>query len=262
MSLTAEQLAARKGKLTASRVAVLMKGDPVGILQLYKEMIGEAIEENLDDVWPVQLGSATEKLNLDWYERKVGYHLMDRGKVIQHKTIDWAAATLDGWDSQLMCPVECKHVGGREPLEVIIDRYQPQMQWQMECTRARQCALSVIMGANEPIIEYVPRNDPYTNQMFDRAEHFMMCVDMRKPPVTLAPIGPPVIPHSVRDMNSNNAWAHQAIEWLTTHEYAKRSEDAQKVLKGMVLPEDLKVFGHGVRITRDRAGRLSLREDK
>jgi hypothetical protein len=262
VSLTAEQQAQRKGKLTASRVSVLMKGDPAGILRLYREMIGEEVEENLDHVWPVQLGSATEKLNLDWYERKNNTILHGRGLVVQHPTLDWAAATLDGFDADNVCPVECKHVGGREPLEVIIDRYQPQMQWQMACTRSKKCALSVIMGANEPIVEYVPFAIDYTAEMFERAEHFMMCVSMKMPPVKLAPIGPPVIPHSVRDMSRNNKWAHNAIEWLTTKEASDRCDLAQKALKAMVLPEDLKVFGHGVRITRDRAGRLSLRKDE
>ena len=62
-------------------------------------------------------------------------------------------ATLDGWIDVLECPIECKHDGGREPLEVIVERYQPQMQWQMECTGADQCALSVIMGASEPVVQ-------------------------------------------------------------------------------------------------------------
>ncbi len=262
MSLTAEQQAKRAGKLTASRVAVLMKGDPAGVLRLYREFIGEEQEENLDHVWPVQLGSWTEKLNLDWYERKNNVVLESRGEVYRHPGLEWAAATLDGWDPNLNCPVECKHVGGREPMETIIDRYQPQMQWQMDCTRATQCALSVIMGANEPIVEYVPCNEPYTKLMFERAEHFMMCVDMRMLPVEIAPIGPPIIPKTVRDMNTNNHWAHQAIEWLTTKDASDRCDDAQKALKAMVQPEDLKCFGHGVRITRDRAGRLSLRKDE
>jgi hypothetical protein len=72
MSLTAEQIRARQGKLTASRVACLMHGDAAKIMQLYREMIGEGEPENLDHVWPVRLGSATEQLNLDWFEMKNG----------------------------------------------------------------------------------------------------------------------------------------------------------------------------------------------
>ena len=39
MPLTAEQRAMRAGKLTASRVRVLMQGDAAGIYQLYQELI-------------------------------------------------------------------------------------------------------------------------------------------------------------------------------------------------------------------------------
>jgi hypothetical protein len=36
--------------------------------------------------------------------------------------------------------------------------------------------------------------------------------------------------------------------------------DAAKVLKSLVPPDARKAFGYDVQITRDRAGRLSLRE--
>jgi predicted phage-related endonuclease len=165
--LTAAQLKAREGKLTASRVACLMHGDADKIMQLYREMIGEGEPEDLDHIWPVRLGSATEELNLDWFEMKNGT-LSRRGDVIVHKKYTWAAATLDGWYDDLGCPVECKHVGGREPLEIIIDRYQPQMQWQMEVTGASQCALSVIMGAAEPVVEFIDRDADYAAEMVKR----------------------------------------------------------------------------------------------
>ena len=155
--LTAEQSEARKGKLTASRVAALMTGDVEKIMRLYKEMIGEEVEEDLSRVWPVRLGEATEQLNLDWLEES-GVKLSRRGEVVVHPKYDWAAATIDAWCNELQCPVEAKHVGGREPLEVIIDRYQPQMQWQMEIAGARQCMITVIMGANAPLVETIERD--------------------------------------------------------------------------------------------------------
>jgi putative phage-type endonuclease len=260
MSLTAEQIAKREGKLTGSRVAVLMRGDAEGILQLYQEMIGEAQPENLDDVWPVQLGSATEKLNLDWWEKKNKRLLSNRGTVAVAEKYPWAAATLDGWDEELKCPVECKHVGGREPLEMIIDRYQPQMQWQMLVTGAQQCALSVIMGASEPVVEYISRHQPYIDQMVDRGDYFMMCVALRKEPVELAPVPVPIEPTAEINMAGNEKWATQAQRWLQTHGAAEAAKDSEKVLKSLVPPEAKRCFGHGVKISRDRAGRLSLRE--
>jgi len=257
--LTAAQLEARKNKLTASRVACLMTGDREKIMRLYREMIGEEQEEDLSHVWPVRLGEATEQLQLDWYEMK-GSPVSRRGEVCVHRLHSWAAATLDGWDDNLRCPIECKHVGGREPLEVVIDRYQPQMQWQMEVTRAAQCALSVIMGANAPVVEYIERDVDYAAEMIRRGKQYMDCVAARRPPVALDPIAPPADASKIYDMTGNNEWAAYAADWLGTRIAAGRNDEAAKLLKAVVPLDAKKCTGHGVQITRDRAGRLSLRE--
>lgn len=257
--LTPAQIEARRGKLTASRVACLMTGDAIAIMRLYREMIGEELPEDLSAVWPVRLGEATEQLNLDWYEMS-GSPLTRRGEVVTHRLYPWAAATLDGWDETLGCPVETKHVGGREPLEVIIDRYQPQMQWQMECTGATQCALSVVMGANAPVVEYVERDAAYAGEMLNRGRQFMACVEKRREPVVLDPVPVPVDATKIYDMTGNNAWALHAGQWIETREAASRNKDAEKILKAAVPDDAKKCHGHAIQITRDRAGRLSLRE--
>lgn len=259
--LTAKQIAARKGKLTASRVACLMRGDAEAILQLYREMIGEAIPEDLSHVWPVRLGETTEQLNLDWFEARNG-PVSQRGAVIVHPEYPWAAATLDGWCEMLDCPIECKHVGGREPLEVVIERYQPQMQWQMEVTGATECALSVIAGANEPVVEFIPHDLSYQAEMVRRGQQFMRCVADRRLPVALAPVAAPIDASKIYDMTGNNGWAVYAVEWLATADAADSHKAAEKLLKGLVPDDAKKCFGYEVQITRDRAGRLSLREIK
>jgi predicted phage-related endonuclease len=95
--LTSEQLKQRAGKLTASRIACLMTADAVKIMQLYKELIGEAEPEDLSQVWPVRLGEATEQLQLDWFEQRYRTPVTRRGEVVIHPSKDWAACTLDGW---------------------------------------------------------------------------------------------------------------------------------------------------------------------
>ena len=261
MSLTPEQIAARKGRLTASRVACLMTGDAEKIMRLYREMVGEEVPEDLSDVWPVRLGEVTEQLNLDWYEQKNGSPLARRGEVVVHSRYEWAAATLDGWDVTLGCPVETKHVGGREPLEVVIERYQPQMQWQMECTGAAQCALSVIMGANAPIVEYIERDADYAAEMVKRGKQFMACVAAKREPVALPPVAAPADATKIVDMTGNNAWAASAATWRENSAAADLCKDAEKTLKSIVPEDAKKCHGHAVQITRDRAGRLSLREE-
>jgi hypothetical protein len=257
--LSPHQIEARKGKLTASRVACLMTGDAEKILRLYREMIGEELPEDLSDVWPVRLGETTEQLNLDWYEMG-GNRLIHRGLVVVHPKFEWAAATLDAWDDILHCPVETKHVGGREPLEVIIDRYQPQMQWQMECTGATQCGLSVIMGANAPVVEYIERDIGYSMEMVKRGAQFMNFVSRREPPVVLDPVAPPVDATKTYDMSGSNIWGSMAAQWLATKDQAVLCKDAEKVLKGQVPADAKKCHGFGCQITRNRAGSLSLRE--
>ncbi len=259
--LTPEQLAARQGKLTASRMACLMRADKAAILRLYQELTGAAPEEDLSRVWPVQLGAATEQLNLDWFEAKNG-PLTRRGEVVVHPQYPWAAATLDAWSPSLQCPVECKHVGGREPLEVVIERYQPQCQWQMFVTGAPNCALSVIQGADEPLVEFIPRDEDYIAEMVKRGAQFMTFVELLVPPVDMEPIAPPVDATKVYNMTGNNRWGDKAAEWLASRPSFETCRDAEKILKELVPADAKKCTGYGVRITRDRAGRLSLRKDE
>jgi predicted phage-related endonuclease len=258
--LTRAQHIERRSRLGGSDMAALMTGNAERILRLYAEKIGEIEPENLSHVWPVRLGECTEQLSLDWYSEKNKVVVSRRGEVAAHWIYPWAAVTLDGWDETLACPIEAKHCGGHEPIEVIIDRYQPQCQWIMECTGASQCGLSVIMGAREPVVEYIERDEDYAEEEVRRGGQFWRCVVARTPPVALPAVPAPVDASKVYDMTSNNHWADQAIEWLSMKPMAVRADDAQKVLKSLVPADAKRCFGHGVQITRDRAGRLSLRE--
>src|SRR5580765_3433729 len=159
MALNAAQIARRMGKLTASRIGCLMTGDREKIDRLWREMIGDELPEDISHLWAVRLGEITEALQLDWYEERQHEEVNRRGEVVIHPIIDWAACTLDGWLTVMNCPIEAKHVGGREPLEIVIDRYQPQLQWQMMVTESRESALSLIIGASAPIVEIISRDD-------------------------------------------------------------------------------------------------------
>jgi predicted phage-related endonuclease len=264
MALSTEQIEQRRGKLTASRISVLMTGDAEKIMQLWMEMTNhpDFVPEDLSGVWAVRLGECTEGLNQEFYERKTGRVLQRCGEVVTRPHCEWAAATLDGFDPELNCPVECKHVGGREPLEIIIDRYQPQMQWQMLVTQRDTCALSVIMGANEPIVEYINADPEYQQEMLRRGEYFMMCVDLRKPPVTLAPVPPPVEADKIIDMTDDTDWQRTAAQWLQAEGAARTAKECEKILKAWMPPDCKRMWGCGIYITRDRAGRLSLRRDE
>jgi hypothetical protein len=257
--LSPEQLKQREGKLTASRIGILMSGVSERVLFLWKEMLGLVGPEDLSGVWPVRLGEATEKVNLDWGERTLG-PITRRGEVVCLGDPDWLAATLDGWIDKRDCPIEAKHCGGREPLDTIIARYNPQCHWQMLATSASECALSVIMGANAPIVAFIPYDKGYAKILYERAEEFMRCIENLTPPVTLPKVEPPPLPTKEYDMTGEPVWQQHAAIWIQSYGAAQTAKEAEKALKACV-PDDAKsCFGHGVVIIRNRAGSMSLKE--
>ena len=262
MALTKKQHELREGKLTASQVGALMSGDPDKILNLWRLHIGDPayVEDDLSAVWPVRLGEATEALNLEWYTRK--HAPISRVGEVVFGNPSWMAATLDAWDEQRGCPVECKHVGGREPLETIHARYTPQCTWQMLVTKAKECALSVIMGTNEPAVDYLTLDTDYAAELMKRAEQFMGCVESLTPPVVLPPAAAPVVAAKVYDMTSNNAWANYATIWVRAKSEAEQFNMAVKELKALVPPDAAKCSGHEISISRNRAGSLTIKGEK
>lgn len=108
--LSAAQIKARAGKLTGSRIALLMQPQrkcstpeeerqamAEQALQLYEELLGLREPEDLRDFWPARLGEVTEQLQLDWYEEHSGMPVIRRGEVVVHPDHPWAACTLDGF---------------------------------------------------------------------------------------------------------------------------------------------------------------------
>lgn len=258
--LTSSQLSARDGKLTASRVGILMSGDDAAVLALWQEMLGERQPEDLSAVWPVQLGTITEPLNLAWYERTTGHALSRHGEVVICPRDDWAACTLDAFDEVLNGPVEAKHVGGFEPREKVIARYYPQTTWQMLCTETKSVALSIIEGAKEPAIEIGTLDSAYADELWRRADAFMECVNSLTPPVALPPVATPVAPAQWRelDMAGSNAWASFAADWLETVGPMKRNRLAEKELKALVPADCGRAHAAGIQIKRAKNGALTI----
>lgn len=263
MALTPEQIIAREGKLTASRVAALMDGDKEEIYRIWQELCGDPsfVPENLDDVWQVQLGSLTEKINLDWYEKKRDRILTRRGEVVVHPDYEWAAATLDGFDEMLPGPVETKHSGGYEKHDTVVQRYMAQCHWQMECTQTKQCALSIIYGNKEPFVEVIPYNKGYADEMMVRAHKFMVHVWEMTPPVELEPVRAHIPQSQMREYNftGNNHFAAYANDWLRHKQASIDFDKAQEALKEMVPHDANRVFGHGISISRSKSGSIRIK---
>jgi predicted phage-related endonuclease len=265
VALTDAQKLARAGKLTASRVAPLMVGDKAKIIAVWRELCGDPSyeEESLDDIWVVQLGSLTESLNLDWYEKTTSKILTRRGEVVLHPDYDWAAATLDGFDGSIPGPVECKHVSGFEKFDTVLQRYQPQLHWQMEVTQTRKCAFSVIEGGRQPRVEIIDYNKEYADELMARALRLMEHVWNMTQPVELKPIELKRVSRLIDyNFTGNNSWAAAANDWLLHKEAAKNFDSAEKALRELIPNDAASVTGYGIYAKRDKANRVKVSKIK
>ncbi len=260
--LTEGQKLARSGKLTASRVAPLMTGEKAKIMAVWRELCGDPTyeEEDLSEIWAVQLGATTEGLNLDWYERTTGRTLSKRGEVVVHPDYDWAAATLDGFDDIIPGPVEAKHTSGFEKFDIVLQRYQPQVHWQMEVTQTRQCALSVIQGGRQPTVEIIDYDKTYADELMARALKLMEHVWNMTPPVEMEPVELRRISRLIDyNMTGNNQWASAANDWLKHKETAKLWDNSVETIKGLVANDAASATGYGIVARRDKANRISIK---
>jgi hypothetical protein len=82
-----------------------------------------------------------------------------------------------------------------------------------------------------------------------------------QPPGPLPGSTVPVEAVRIIDMQGNNAWGSAADAWLQHRCAARACETAAKSLRALVEADVREAYGHGVRIARDRAGRLLLKED-
>jgi predicted phage-related endonuclease len=261
MALTAEQIAARAGKIGGSDIGIIVSGDAIKIDKLWREKIGEKKPDNLSDEWPIYRGEITEPGHLNWQARENRYTISRRGESVSHYRYDWAMCTLDGWIDDLECPIEVKWTGGNEPFDpVIINRYTPQCQWQMEVTGANSCALSAAIGGDRPVMDVIKRDKDYAERLLAAGWNFIQHVRQRTPPVDLPAVPVPVDATKIVDMHGNNEFAHQADIWLQLRDSAAAYNDAAVILKSLVPADAKRCFGYGVQITRNRLGNLSLRE--
>ena len=308
MALSKEQREARKGKLTASAVGLLMEGDDAKIYNLWCELTDhpDYTKESLDDVWPVQLGSHTELLSLNWYSRTKGYgplikkavietdengslvvtHLelypenpiKSMGDLIVHPQYDWAAATLDAYDSKegVNLVVECKHCGNFRKEQDIITKYMPQLHWQMFVKGTKEIILRVIIGANEPKDIQIAWDDFYWATLWDRAQKFWEQVKTKTPPARgQQSVGVVFEPSKYRTIDldkdfDNHNWSGDMVVqldiWIETQKQAERNDKAKAEIK-KILPADVGTLIHiheegkgRVKVKRNKAGAVSIEE--
>ena len=264
--LTAEQHAGREGKLTASQIKTIMTGSASEIMNLYRFHIGDPgyVEEDLTQNWNVQRGNATEALNLHFYEIRTGRELKRIGEQVAMPGRPEYVATLDAFDDVEQMPIDAKDSGAHMKPYDLLERYAPQLHWQMMCTETKRSFLRPSIGAAEPVNLLMEFNADYAAQLLARADAYWECVKTLTAPVEIeaAPLPVPaeVLPIVLEevDMSLSNSFAEQAAVWLECEPYNKKFDKAVKEIKEFVKPNHGRLYGHGIQIKRSKDNKLSI----
>lgn len=267
VGLTDEQKAARKNGLGGSDANILMAGDEAAILHLWEVKTGHAEPEDLSGVLPVIMGQWTEELNRFWFERETGRVVTNDGESRAHAEYAFMACTLDGLTvtaDGLPAIFEAKHVNAFSKIEEVEQKYMPQLHHNMAVCGVNKAVLSVFIGTLAWAHTEVTLDDWYLAELIDRETAFWRSVEANEPPPFLKPVAAPVPQSQWRtvDMTGNNAWAQWSGDWLENQKAAKRFKDAEKEIKALMEADVGTATGHGIKVTRSKAGALSIKAEK
>lgn len=259
--LTKEQLIERRKGIGGSDAAKIVSGE---WHELWLDKTGQKEPEDLSSVFAVQLGNATEALNLAWYALKTGREVSRFGEAVICPDHPILRCTLDGFDGAEQMVIQAKHVNGFSKIEDVRARYAPQVMHEMLVCGVRRGILSVIIGTSEPVLELIELDDFWATDYIAKCHEFWGYVERNEAPPQGAPIDAPPVPAVMRvvSMEGNNAFASAAADWINHGPAAKLFDKAQKDLKAMVEPDVREATGHGIKISRNKAGSLSIKENK
>jgi predicted phage-related endonuclease len=251
----------RRSFIGGSDARIIMGNDEAALVRLWREKRGEVEPEDLSGNLIVQLGLATEDLNRLWYESNTGQTITDVQRRVQHPTVRWLAATVDGrveatgavFESKFMLPWSFSE-------EAAAEKYMPQLQHNMWVVTARSAVLSVITGGGK-WVEITTHADPLYQHLIVTAERkFWRCVESGEPPrlFGVEPSKPRIEAVRIVDMSLSNAWGEFAGIFARTRDAHLEHEQAKAELKGL-MPEDAKeAIGHGIRVKRSKSGAVSF----
>lgn len=266
-SKSAEWHKARLSGIGGSDANIIMGGDPDRVYALWEEKLGRREPEDLTWILPVQMGSATEELNVAFYQHSTGRTVKNRNEQRVCPGKVWMRCELDGLtttEAGKPAVFEAKHVNAFSTIEDVVQRYMPQLHHNMHVAGVDHAVLSVFVGTLKHEIYEVALDDFYLAALLDAEHAFWQAVQSETPPPGYAPPAPPVAFEALRevDMSESNAWASNALDWLANKAAAKTFEKAAKELKALVEPDVGKATGHGIIIKRSKAGSLTISGEK
>jgi len=253
------------GKIGGTYACVIAKGDHFGTTpaDIWAVLTGKEKPVDLTDKLPVQIGIATEDVNVRFFEKRSKL-TVDRSErtlgVWEHPEHDFAVCQPDGLvgkDSLF----EAKHTSSRgDMMKMAYETYYPQLQHNMAVTNMQRCYFSVIFDNNRIEYEVINRDDEYINTLMEREAAFWEMVKMDLPPEGYVdPLAPKKPPFKEVDMTGNNEWANHVFNYREFEYGAKAFAEAKEGLKEMA-PKDARITsGHGLTVSRAKNGAARLK---
>lgn len=238
-----------------------MGDDKHKLIRLWQEKRGEIEPADLSRDLLVQLGIATEALNLRWYQINTCQVVTDVQRRVFHPVHHWMAATLDGRVQQTGAVFEAKFMlPWNFSEEEAAEKHMAQLQHNMWVVAARTAVLSIITGGGK-WVEITIHADPlYQHLLLTAEKKFWRCVQSGEPPVlfNIETPRPRLEAVKVVDMSSSNHWAELAAAYLRTREAHGEHEIVKTELKKL-MPEDAReASGHGIKAKRSKSGAISF----
>lgn len=183
---TEEWLKLRKGKITASKIAIIMGLSPYQTpRQLWEEELG--FRPPQESTPHMQAGLDAEQEMADYFYEQTGIEVVP--EVVFHKDYPQFMASLDGLNLLRTIITEFKnnnksyHEMAR--VNQVVPFHEAQMQWQMFCTGENiSCVHYISRNSGEKIIVPVYRDAPFIEQAKEAAFEFLrMIEDLEEPPL-------------------------------------------------------------------------------
>src|SRR5215204_1189853 len=224
----------RRSFIGGSDARVIMGADEKSLLRLWREKRGEIDAEDLSGNLVVQLGSATEDLNRNWFARNTGHTIEYVQHRLRHPVLQWMGATLDGMVAETGAVFETKFMlPWSFSEEAAVEKHMAQLQHNMWVVGSRTSVLSVITGGGK-WVEITIHADPIYQHLLITAERrFWRCVESGERPHVFGVEAPRPRIEAVRsvDMSASNSWAEFAAVYCRTRSAASEHDKAKAELK-------------------------------
>ena len=156
-------------------------------IDLYDLKIGKTQSDDLSNVLPVQMGTVTENLNRLWFQREMGVYVTQETQIWYN---DYIYGNLDG----LVKPntrfyaeavFEAKHSGQfmdtPKQHANLIDRYYPQVQHYMLCSKLPTAYLSIFFGNRTHKIFTIKEDREFQSKLLKVYKIFWKAVQNKTP---------------------------------------------------------------------------------